>query len=171
MAARMKALLANFRPGHPGRFFVCGAITVVLTKKGRGCLPNLQHILGDFPDSLRPECGPSFHRDIDFGDWEALALEHGLTCSAVILTTSTLRNVGEPEDHPTSASARSGASLLASVYPAAASAPMPSGARARPAQLLASAGCGIMDKTRGGETGNRGRVMPGGGGGMGGMDF
>jgi hypothetical protein len=27
-------------------------------------------------DSLRPECGPSFHRDIDFGDWEALALEH-----------------------------------------------------------------------------------------------
>jgi hypothetical protein len=28
-------------------------------------------------DSLRPECGPSFHRDIDFGDWEALSLEHG----------------------------------------------------------------------------------------------
>ena len=30
LAARMKALLANFRPGHPGRFFVCGTITVVL---------------------------------------------------------------------------------------------------------------------------------------------
>src|SRR5262245_56385839 len=48
----------------------------VAANKDRGCLPNLQHTLGDLADSLRPECGPSFHRDIDFGDWEALALEH-----------------------------------------------------------------------------------------------
>src|SRR6516162_2730629 len=48
----------------------------VAANKDRGCLPNLQHTLGELADSLRPECGPSFHRDIDFGDWEALALEH-----------------------------------------------------------------------------------------------
>jgi hypothetical protein len=61
----------------------------VATNKDRGFLPNLQHALGDLADSLRPECGPSFQRDIDFGDWM------GLTCSAVILTTITLRNVGD----------------------------------------------------------------------------
>jgi len=32
----MKALLANFRPGHPGRFFVCGAITVASKIHSRG---------------------------------------------------------------------------------------------------------------------------------------
>ena len=49
----------------------------VAANNDRGFLPNLQHALGDLADSLRPECGPSFHRDIDFGDWEAFALEHG----------------------------------------------------------------------------------------------
>src|SRR5262245_18438360 len=48
----------------------------VAANKDRGCLPNLQPTLGDLADSLRPECGPSFHRDIDFCYWEALALEH-----------------------------------------------------------------------------------------------
>src|ERR1700730_12521717 len=49
----------------------------VAANKDRGLLPNLQYALSDLADSLRPECGPSCHRDIDFGDWEALALEHG----------------------------------------------------------------------------------------------
>jgi hypothetical protein len=48
----------------------------VAANKYRRFLPNLQHVLGDLADSLRPECGPSFHRDIDFGDWEVIALEH-----------------------------------------------------------------------------------------------
>jgi hypothetical protein len=49
----------------------------VAPNKDWGFLPNLQHALGDLADNLRPECGPSLHRDIDFGDWEAFALEHG----------------------------------------------------------------------------------------------
>src|SRR5215470_10936543 len=49
----------------------------VAANTDRRFLPNLQHALGDLADSLRPECGPSFHRDIDFGDWKVLALEHG----------------------------------------------------------------------------------------------
>src|SRR6516164_4288059 len=48
----------------------------VIANKDRGCLPNLQHALRDLANSLLPESGPSFHRDIDFGDWEALALKH-----------------------------------------------------------------------------------------------
>src|SRR6516162_1908425 len=63
----------------------------VAANKDRHFLPNLQHALGDLADSLRPECGPSFHRDIDFGDWKVLALEHGPYLVAVIPTTSTLR--------------------------------------------------------------------------------
>src|SRR5215467_14094731 len=49
----------------------------VAANTDRRFLPNLQHALGDLADSVRPECGPSFHRDIDFGDWKVLALEHG----------------------------------------------------------------------------------------------
>src|SRR5262249_49620969 len=67
----------------------------VAANTDRRFLPNLQHALGDLADSLRPECGPSFHRDIDFGDWQVLTLEHGPSCLAVILTTSTLTNVGD----------------------------------------------------------------------------
>src|SRR5262249_9380553 len=49
----------------------------VAANKDRRFLPNLQHALGDLADSLRPECGPSFHGDKDFGDRKVLALEHG----------------------------------------------------------------------------------------------
>jgi hypothetical protein len=49
----------------------------VAANKDRGFLPNLQHALSDLADSFRPECAPSFHRDIDFSDWEALTLAHG----------------------------------------------------------------------------------------------
>jgi hypothetical protein len=49
----------------------------VAANKDRRFLPNIEHALGDLADSLRPECGPSIHRDKDFGDWKVLALEHG----------------------------------------------------------------------------------------------
>jgi len=93
----------------------------VRANEDRGLLPNLQHALGYLADSLRPECGPSFHRDIDFGDWEALSLEHGPhlfdyhpdRCDERVCTLRII--VGE------------------AVYPAAANAPTLSDARARPA--------------------------------------
>jgi hypothetical protein len=56
----------------------------VAANKDRGFLPNLQHALGDLADSLRPEAIGKVSR-----------LSMSLTCSAVILTTNTLRNVGD----------------------------------------------------------------------------
>src|SRR5215467_490767 len=123
----------------------------VAANTDRRFLPNLQHALGDLADSFRPECGLSFHRDIDFGDWKVLALEHGPYLFGRDPDDQHTEKCRRYED-ATSASARSGSSLLASVYPAAANAPTLSDARARPApgRAIASASGGVVGRRRAG---------------------
>src|SRR5215470_13335346 len=82
----------------------------VAANTDRRFLPNLQHALGDLADSLRPECGLSFHRDIDFGDWKALALEHGPYLFGRDPDDQHTEKCWRYED-ATSASARSGSSF------------------------------------------------------------